>query len=256
MGSMLTCFKNHKPIIALIHTKGTDDTDIFLRAKREINIYIENDVDGILIENYFGTYYNIEKVLDYIATSNLGIPYGVNCLNVDAMSFELASRYHCQYLQVDSVVGHVKPRDEATLEAFFKLFRSKCQAYVMGGVRFKYQPIYSKNTIQTDLNTAMLRCDAVCVTEDSTGQETSLEKIKLFRDALNEFPLFVCAGVTADNVYQQLQFTDGAVIGSYFKNNYKDNGDVSSEHVAKLMTAVKRFRQTENCKINVINEDS
>lgn len=34
------------------------------------------------------------------------------------MGFELATKYNASYIQVDSVVGHVKPRDEATLEEF------------------------------------------------------------------------------------------------------------------------------------------
>nr|WP_265340904.1 hypothetical protein [Clostridioides difficile] len=31
--------------------------------------------------------------------------YGVNCLNVDTMGFELATKYNASYIQVDSVVG-------------------------------------------------------------------------------------------------------------------------------------------------------
>ncbi len=241
--SILSCFSNKKPIIGVIHTKGSNNKDVFDRAKREVAIYQENGVDGILVEPYYGNYYNVVEVLEYLAKSSK-TPYGVNCLNFDVMGFELANQFGCDFLQLDSVVGHVKPRDEATLEAFLQLYRSRTQAHVMGGVRFKYQPVLSENTIEEDIRIGSTRCDAVCVTQDQTGQETSLEKIQLFRETLGEYPLFVCAGLTAENVSEQFSYVDGAVVGSYFKDNYQDNGEVSVEHVCELMSKVKEIRSS------------
>lgn len=229
----------------MIHTKGTNDDDMMERAKREIDLYVQGGVDGVLVEPYFGTYHQIVKVLEYFKTTGIPLPYGVNCLNVDAMGFELANRYDCDFLQIDSVIGHVKPRDEETLQAFFDLYRSNCKAALMGGVRFKYQPVLSECSVEDDLITAMGRCDAVCVTMNATGEETSLSRIRQFRAALKAFPLFVCAGVTAENVATQLRYADGAVVGSYFKDTYKDTGDVCMEHVQKLMGEVKAIRQRE-----------
>ena len=146
----------------------------FEKAKNEIRLLEEGGIDGIMLENYYGNYYHLEKILDYAAQGNLHVPYGVNCLNVDAMGFELAAKYDAKFLQVDSVVGHVKPRDEATLEVFFDLYRKKTDAYLIGGVRFKYQPMLSENSLEEDLKIAMKRCDAIAVTENATGQETSI----------------------------------------------------------------------------------
>ncbi len=245
MENILSCFKEKKPIIGLIHAKGTDDEDTMERAVREIGIYLDGGIDGILVETYFGTYSQVEKILKYLCDAKPEIPYGINCLNVDVMGFELAGKYGCQFLQVDSVVGHVKPRDEESLGAFFDLYRSKCSAYVMGGVRFKYQPVLSENSLEEDLEIAKTRCDAVCVTGEGTGLETSLSKIKQFRDYLGDFPLFVCAGVTPENVSQQIKYADGFVVGSYFKDNFKDNGDVCREHVDRLMSVVKESRKEQ-----------
>ena len=105
--------RKEKPILAMLHLKGTSDEDIVRRFKEEIAIYAENGVDCIIVENYFGNYRHMEMALDYISKLNLVIPYGVNCLNVDPMGFELAEKYGASFVQLDSVVGHVKPRDEA-----------------------------------------------------------------------------------------------------------------------------------------------
>lgn len=243
MENILSCFEVKKPVIGVIHTKGTDDEDVMRRAIEEIRLYKENGVDGILVETYFGDYYQVEKVLQYLKESQLGIPYGVNCLNVDVMGFELANQYDCNFIQMDSVIGHVKPRDEASMEAFLKTFRGRCNAFLMGGVRFKYQPVLSEHTLEEDLISAKERCDAICVTEDETGQETSMEKIIKFRETIGDFPLFVCAGVTPQNVGKQLKYADGVVVGSYFKDNYKDCGEVCKEHIQELVSVVKEIRE-------------
>lgn len=241
---VLSYFKVQKPIIGVIHCKGDTDTDVMERARREIDIYEQCGVDGVLVETYFGTYHQVEKVLSYLQTEKSGYPYGVNCLNVDAMGFILAETYGCKYLQIDSVGGHLKSRDDESLDAFFEHFRRGCSAALLGGVRFKYQPVLSGRSTEEDLAICMHRCDAICVTENATGQETSLGKIRQFKNAIGDFPLLVCAGMTADNVKDQLKIADGGVVGSYFKDTYQDTGDVSEEHVRTFMEKVRELRES------------
>lgn len=238
----LGLFKNSKPIIGMLHLKGDSTEDIMNRLKNEVKIYVENGIDAIIVENYFSKYEQLEKALAYVKGLNLDIPCGVNCLNVDTMGFELAIKYQADFVQLDSVVGHVKERDEETLEAFFDFYKGKYTGLILGGVRFKYQPVLSEKTIEEDLEIAKTRCAAVCVTQDATGQETSMEKIKLFKKTLCDFPLVVGAGITPSNVKEQLMVADAAIVGSYFKDTYKDDGEVSSEHVRLMMDTVKELR--------------
>lgn len=70
------------------------------------------------------------------------------------MGFYLAREFECDYIQIDSVVGHVKPRDEYSLQAFFDLMRKEYDGYVLGGVRFKYQPVLSEKSLKEDLEIA------------------------------------------------------------------------------------------------------
>lgn len=238
----LSLFKNQKPVLAMIHLKGETSDEVFERAKKEIDIYIENGVDGIILEDYFGNYYDLVRICEYVSQANLSIPFGINCLNFDSLGFELANRYHADFLQIDSVVGHVKPRDEASLEVFLKQERENCNAYLIGGVRFKYQPMLSEKTLAEDLEIATRRCDAVAVTQNATGEETSMEKIEEFKANLGNFPLVVAAGVTKENVKKQLSIADACIVGSYFKDNRKDFGDVCGAHVKELMDIVNELR--------------
>ena len=68
-----------------------------------------------------------------------------------------------------------------------------------------------------------------------TGIETKLEKIKRFRDALGDFPLIVGAGVTAETAAQQLAYSDGAIVGTGFKELGITEYPVDEEQVKKLM---------------------
>ena len=238
----LSLFSEAKPIMAMLHLKGETDQEVLERAKRELDIYIHGGVDAVIVEDYFGTYGDMRRVLEYIRGEHLPIVYGVNCLNIDAMGFELACEFDAAFLQLDSVVGHVKPRDEEALAAFLDLYRSRYAGCVMGGVRFKYQPVLSENTLEEDLDVARGRCDAVAVTQNATGEETSLEKIRAFREGLGDFPLIVAAGVTAENARGSLAIADGAVVGSYFKDTRHDDGEVCAEHVQALMDVVREIR--------------
>lgn len=235
-------FKETKPIIGVLHLKGTDEADIRERAKREIELYLNGGLDGIIVEDYFGTYPNLVWALGYLKDQKIGIPYGVNCLNFDSLCFKLARDFSCDFLQLDSVVGHVKPRDEATLDAFFALERPTCDALVLGGVRFKYQPVLSEHTVEEDIETAKRRCDAICVTGDGTGMEAPIDKIHRFKLACGDTPLVICSGVNVDNCAEQLAVADGAVVGSFFKDTGKDTGDVAAEKIDLLMQQVYALR--------------
>lgn len=243
MSEFLKIFKNKKPIFGMLHLKGNNDEEVFERAKKEIDIYRENGIDAVIVENYYGNYYQMEKVLDYLNTSKFeNLIYGVNCLNVDIMGFELANRYNASFVQFDSVAGHLKERDDYTYEAFINKYRKESKAFVLGGVRFKYQPYLSGRSLEEDLKIGMSRCDAIVVTQDATGQETSMEKIKEFRKIIGDFPLVIGAGVTADNCIEQLSVGDAAIVGSYFKDTYKDSGDVDGTHIKKLLDTLKEIR--------------
>lgn len=239
----LDLFENKKPIMGMLHLKGKDEQEIFERLKEELDIYLHSGIDAVILEDYFGTYTDLVRALEYTKAQNIGIPYGVNCLNFDSLGFYLAKKYDCAFLQIDSVVGHVMSRDEASLQAFFDMNRADYDGYLLGGVRFKYQPMLSVKSLEEDLEIARTRCDAICVTQDRTGQETSMDRIVEFRRGLNDFPLVVAAGVTADNIEKQLAIADAAIIGSYFKDNYKDEGDLCAEHIKIVMDKVKDIRR-------------
>jgi predicted TIM-barrel enzyme len=238
-GSVFGC----KPVLAMLHLKGETEQGCVRRARREIDILVEAGVDGIIVENYFGTPDDIERVLEYLSTQRSQLTYGVNVLDDDVRAFGLARRYGATFIQLDSVAGHLLPDDDPRFAEWLAEQREQTSALVLGGVRFKYQPVLSGNSLETDLRLATDRCDAVVVTGAGTGVETDLNKIARFREILGDsFPLITGAGVTARNGEAQMSAADGAIVGSYLKDTFTAEGEISAGHVEMFMAAVRRAR--------------
>jgi len=241
-GKFLDLFKNSKPILGMLHLKGDTDEEVLKIAIKEIEFLCQNGVDAIVVENYFGKPHHVEMMLKYLNENRNDIIYGVNLLDDDVLSFELAKRYDAKFMQLDSVAGHLEIPDDKKFHEFITCKRQECDAFVIGGVRFKYQPYKSGRTLEEDLKIGMTRCDAIVVTGDATGMETNLDKISSFRRVIGDFPLVVGAGMTPENCSKQFEIADAAVVGSYFKDTCKDTGDVCVEHVINFMDAVRKCR--------------
>jgi len=245
--NFLDLFKTVKPVLAMIHLKGDSREEKLEIAKREIDQLIDNGMDAVIIENYFGNPDDVEEVLKYIYQERKHIIYGVNVLEDDKRAFELAIKYEAKFIQIDSVAGHLNIEEDKKFHDFIIQMREQTNAFVLGGVRFKYQPYLSGRSLEEDLKIGMSRCDGIVVTGEGTGLETDLEKIQVFRTIIGkDFPLVVGAGLTAENSGTQLSIADGAIIGSFLKDTYKDDGNVSVKHVNHFMESLQKLRdQTE-----------
>lgn len=176
--NFLEAFNWKKPIIGMLHLKGNTDEEVFEIAKQEIDTYYNNGADAVLVENYFGTYNHMIPVLEYLQENYKDHIYGVNCLYQNTLTFELAIKYEAHFVQIDAIAGNLIEREDISFAEFIKLYRSRYPGYIIGGVRFKHTPYLSGKSLEEDLKTAMTRCDAIAVSQDETGQETSMKKFR------------------------------------------------------------------------------
>lgn len=232
-------FPNGKAVIAMVHMAGYTREQTMERAKREIEIYYRNGVDAVLVEDYFGDIPDCENALAYLQENYPDKVYGVNILAGKKYAFPLAKKYGAKFIQVDSVCGHLNPKHEPKLVAELETLRADCDAFLMGGVRFKYQPVASGRTVEEDLAIGKTRCDAVVVTGTGTGEKTPEGKIQLFRQELGDFPLITGAGVTAGTVANILKLCDGVIVGSWLKDGHDALGEVNEAYVKEFMAAAR-----------------
>jgi len=239
MRTLQEVFGVDKPIIGMLHLSGYGREKILENAKRETEIMYRSGVHAILVENYFGDRVDVENALQYLHTACPDKVYGVNMLGFPEMAFELARKYGAMFVQMDSVCGHLEPTYEKPFLKKLEAMRGDGDIFLLGGVRFKYQPVRSGRSLEEDLKLGMERCDAIVVTGEGTGISTELEKIKTFRSVLGDFPLIVGAGMTAETAQEQLAFADGAIVGSYFKEYGEAEYPVDEERVKLFMQMAK-----------------
>lgn len=243
MNRLTETFATVKPILGMLHLAGDGPAAKLAQAEEEARIMAGEGVDGLVVENYFGEADDVERVLERLSGLDLGARLGVNVLRDDARAFELAGRYPVAFIQMDSVAGHLAPEADIVFAADLAARRAGVAALLLGGVRFKYQPVLSGRPEEEDVRIGAARCDGLVVTSDATGQPTDMEKVARFRAATGgRVPLLIGAGLTEANAVEQLAQADGAVVGSWFKHDHKDSGRVEVAHVAGLMRAVRLAR--------------
>lgn len=228
-------FGSRKPVMAMLHLKSDARMSMLERAQAEARCYLENGVEALLVENYFGSADDCETVLAWLQREYPHVIYGVNILGDFERAFELADKYNARFIQIDSVCGHLKPGSDAIYEQKLNALRRTSDAAVLGGVRFKYQPIRSGRTVEEDLAFGVRRCDAIVVTGAGTGMTTPIQKVIEFRQVLGDFPLIMGAGVTPDTLDETFRYCDGAIVGSYMKDGHRDVGDVNAGYVKEFM---------------------
>lgn len=232
-------FPGRKPILAMLHLKGDGGQDVLARAMRETQTLVDHGVDGLIVEDYFGTTDDVKMVLAELASDPPPIPFGVNVLDDGPASFALADEYGARFVQMDSVAGHLPATQDGSFAQTLAAIRAGSEAILLGGVRFKYQKVLSGNPVDVDLRVGMSRCDAVVVTGDATGEQTPLDKISAFRKVLGEFPLVIGAGVTVDNCREQLRLGDAVIVGSALKVGGVAEGEISPTAVSDFVSAVR-----------------
>lgn len=239
----LELFNVKKPIIGMLHMGGASTKERVELALKEAAIYKKCGVDAVLLEDYLpgSTYEDVRESIKALSQEDDYV-IGVNILNNFCYSYETACLYGGKFMQVDSVAGHLPAElDKAYAEAI-QAYRSTVSLPVIGGVRFKYQPVLSGRTLEEDMRAGMERCDIVACTSSGTGIETSTEKINEYRSLLGSFPMVIAAGMTAATVREKLMIADAAIVGSYFKEGHKDTGVVKEDNVREFMDKVFELR--------------
>ncbi|NOQ38182.1 membrane biogenesis protein, partial [archaeon] len=91
------------PKIAMIHLAGDDPVS---QALREIGIYEQEKIDAIIVENYHGSIFDVERTLEAIKERGTKLVVGVNILPNEYMAaLDMAEKYGADFIQLDHVAG-------------------------------------------------------------------------------------------------------------------------------------------------------
>lgn len=260
-------FKTTKPVIAMLHLSalpGDPAYDskagiaaVIARAREELAALQEGGVDGVMVSNEFSLPYltKTEPITAITMARIIGellpevaVPYGVNVLWDGRASIDLAVATGAQWVR--EIFTGVYASDFGLWNTNVGKVARYRQRIGAGDVKllFNIVPESAKYLADRDLKSIAETTvfatapDAICVSGLTAGAPTDTQSLRIVKDSAGDIPVFVNTGVRAENVADQLAIADGAVVGTYFKQDGKFANRARKERVVELMSAARAFR--------------
>ncbi|QUH30527.1 BtpA/SgcQ family protein [Vallitalea guaymasensis] len=265
-------FPKKNPIIGMVHLRSLPGAPLYdpvnMNMDRIISIAVEEakklenaGVDGLQIENIWDYPYlkGSEIGHETIATmsviaskvkDSVSIPIGINChLNGGMEAMAIACACNAKWIRVFEYVNAYVSR-AGFLEAIgAKLSRYRtnlsaenvklfCDVNVKHGSHFI---ISDRSITEQALDAQIDGAEALIVTGFETGQAPTPKKVKEFADNIN-VPVLIGSGVTKENVGELMEYSDGMIVGSYFKKNNNWKNDIDESQVKEFVVEVEKNR--------------
>jgi uncharacterized protein len=260
-------FGVRKPVIAMLHLSALPgdpafDTAAGLgavvdRARDELAALQSGGVDGVMISNEFSLPYltKTEPITAITMARIIGellgdftVPYGVNVLWDGRASIDLAVATGARFVREiftgvyasdfglwDTNVGEVARHRHRVggdnVKLLYNIVPESAQ-YLAG------------RDLRSITRTTVFATgpDGICVSGATAGSPTDLEALALVKESAGAVPVFVNTGVRAENVAENLSVADGAVIGTYFKEDGVFENRAQKNRVETLMNEVRTLR--------------
>ncbi|GMQ55614.1 BtpA/SgcQ family protein [Vallitalea sediminicola] len=265
-------FPKKNPIIGMVHLRSLPGAPLYdpvnMNMNRIISIAVEEakklenaGVDGLQIENIWDYPYlkGSEIGHETIATmsviaakikDSVSIPIGINChLNGGMEAMAIACACNAKWIRVFEYVNAYVSRG-GFLEAIgakLSRYRSNlsaenvklfCDVNVKHGSHFI---ISDRSITEQALDAQIDGAEALIVTGFETGQAPTPNKVKEFAESIN-VPVLIGSGVTKENVGELMKYSDGMIVGSYFKNNNNWKNDIDVNQVKEFVKEVEKNR--------------
>jgi uncharacterized protein len=257
-------FGGRKPLIGVLHLlplPGAPLYDgalqkVYDQALGELEVFKRHALDSVIVENfrdmpYFPARVPVETVAAMAAVARevvraADMPVGINVLRSDGeAAIAVATAAGAHYVRVNVHMGAVVA-DQGIVQGssqFSVRLRSalKSRALIFADVGVKHAAPVAGRTLDIETRDLAERglADAIIVTGDRTGVETSLADLDVVRQATT-LPLLVGSGATPENIDQVLPNVNGLIVGSYFK---KDGAGHKLVDESRVQRFVKRFAE-------------
>jgi uncharacterized protein len=260
-------FGVHKPIIAMCHLHalpGDPNYDaekgvewIVDQARKDLRALQDGGVDAVMFSNEYSLPYllKVEPITHVTMARVIGelrreisVPYGVNVLWDPIASIELA---------VATGATFVREIFSGLYASDFGLWNTNCGEAARhrrrlhgDNVRLLFNIVPEAAVYLGDRDIASIarstvfntQPDALCVSGLTAGIEASQATLALVKQAVPDTPVFANTGLRVANVAAQLAASDGAIVGTTFKQDGYIWNDVDMPRVKEFMAAARTAR--------------
>jgi len=234
---------------------GASLNDIIENAVRDARALEEGGVDGIMVENFYDAPYPKDvadpatvasmALITREVVKSVSVPVGVNILrNCGLQALAVAHVCGASFIRVNALSETVVS-DQGILEPIaYELMRYRrylgarvavfADVHVKHAAPLAWRPpeLVAKETVERG------GADAVIVSGARTGAPPDVKEVEAVKKAV-KVPVIIGSGTTPENARELLSVADGAIVGTYFK---EEGGRVSVRRVEKLMSVVKSLR--------------
>lgn len=274
MANRLESIFTHKfPIIGMVHLRPLPGSALYdpsvMDMKRILSIAREEartledaGVDGVQVENMWDIPYLPGRDIgpETVAALAVGvhevaqtvsIPVGAEChMNGADLAmaaavaggaqwirvFEWCNAFISQSGYIESIGGKVA-RMRAALRA--NHIACLCDVNVKHGSHYI---IHDRSVREQAMDVEAQDGDAVIVTGFDTGMPPTVERIDECRSGVH-LPILLGSGLTRENVRQLLSHADGAIVGSYFKEDGNWKNAIDPERTRAFIKEVEALRK-------------
>lgn len=266
-------FTNKKPIIGMIHLRPLPGSPLYdptvMNMKKIIAVAIEEakilqeaGVDGLQVENMWDIPYLKGNQISHETTAALAIgvnevvnhvniPVGAECHMNGAESalacavaanaewvrvFEWCNAFISQAGYIEAVGGKLS-RMRSNLRAENDVC-FLCDVNVKHGSHFI---IHDRSVEEQAMDVEAQNGDAIIVTGFDTGTPPTVERVQSCKKAV-KLPILLGSGVNTSNAKELLSHADGAIVGSWFKENNNWKNKVSFDRIREFMKEVESLR--------------
>jgi hypothetical protein len=229
-------------------------------ALRDAKALQKGGIDGLLMENYGDlpfkpTPTDPETVASMTAigqevSKQVDLPMGVNVLRNGAFAaLAIAHVIRARFIRVN-VFAESLVTDQGVIDACahdLMRFRKQLGASdvaIFADVRSKHAaPLTSRPVEESARDTAYRgMAEALIVTGLHTGAEPDKDQLHRIRVSVPDRRILIGSGVTTQNAAKLLKEADGAIVGTYLKENGMIENPVDETRVKDLVRIVARLR--------------
>lgn len=265
---LVELFGVSKPVIGMCHMlpmPGDPSYDknkglriVYERARQDLLALQNGGIDGILFSNEFSLPY-LTKVDTITVVSmaaiitelknEIKVPFGVDVLWDPKASIDLAMAVGAQFVR--EVFTGVYASDFGMWNTNFGEVARHQHNIGADNLHLLFNIVPESTSYLGHREIADIACstvfntrpDGLCVSGLTAGSETSIQSLKIVKDALPNIPVFANTGVKPDNVEKQLSIADGAIVGTFFKQGGNFLSPVDAKRVQVFMDKVKTLRK-------------
>ena len=264
-----------KPIISMLHFdplpgdprwKGTDSIDTVVEhARHDLHALQDGGVDGIIFSNEFSLPY--ERSMSFVTPaamayiignlrSEVTVPFGVDAISDGAACIELAAAVGADFVR-GTFHGVYIGDGGFYNNDFSKLQRRRTELHQQG-LRMLYfiNPESDRSMDPRPLadiaSSTIFKAhpDGLCISANAAGQDVDEDLMASVKQKNPEVVVLCNTGCRPDTVVAKLTPSDGAVVGTYFKEGGRfedenlNNVRIDQARVEELMAVVRAYRET------------